>query len=204
MSFTIATLRSDLDEMLGAAVDAETWNEALKEEAIRQALRTYNLQGPAYETNLVVQVSGHEQSLSAITDMLTIECVAWPWRDGVRMEECAVRWRRVGNDVIRMDRRAPQAGEILRVRYRRAHAVAGLDGALETTVPDKHRSLLTTGAASAAATLRLRQISENPAVPSTAARELRLLRDDWEYWFTELLERLNGPVQSPVWVQAEC
>lgn len=201
MTFTLTNARADLAEALAAAVDAETWSEALKDEAIRQALRSYNLQGPAYEADVSVTVAGHEQSLAGIADLLTIECVAWPWRDGLMIEDSAVHWRRIGDDTIRIDRHAPQVGDTIRVRYRRLHTINGLDGATLTTVSDKHRTLLATGAASFAVTLRLRQISENPAVPDAAAEELRRLRDDWEYWFYELLERLSGIAQNPVWAK---
>jgi len=201
MSFTLPDLRTDLEKALAAAIDAATWSDTLKDEAIRQALRAYSLQGPAYEVDLPVTVAGHEQPLAAIADLLAIETVAYPWTDGLLIEDYAVRWRRIGPDTIRIDRQPPQVGETLRVRYRRLHTISGLDGASVTTVADKHRAILSTGAASFAATLRLRQMSENPAIPQKAADELRRLRDDWDFWFTDMLERLSGSVQNPVWAR---
>jgi hypothetical protein len=197
----LTDVRADLEKALAAAIDAATWSDALKDEAIRQALHTYSLQGPAYEVDLPVTVAGHEQSLAAIANLLAIECVAYPWSDGLMIEDYAVRWRRIGPDAIRIDRQPPQVGETLRIRYRQLHAISGLDGAATTTVAAKHRAILATGAATFAATLRLRQMSENPAVPQKAADELRRLRDDWDYWFTDMLERLSGSVQNPVWAR---
>lgn len=201
MSFTLSNLRADLAERLASAPDSATWTDALMDESIRQALQTYSLQGPAYEVDLEILIPSHEQDLAAIPDLLAIEYVAWPWRDGLLIEDCAVRWRRVGPTTIRFDRRAPQLGDTMRVRYRRAHTIEGLDSAATTTVIDAHRPIVATGAAAAILALRLRQISENPALPREAARELRVLRDQWEYDFGDLLERLGGGVQNPVWTR---
>lgn len=201
MAFDLEDAREDVVRMLGGEVDAETWSTPLLDEALRQALRAYSLHGPAYEVDLTVDVSGHEQDLSAIADLLAIECVAYPWHDGLLIEDQAVRWRRVGAFSVRLDGVRPMAGETLRVRYRRAHTVDGLDGASTTTLVDAHRSTLAAGVAGYAIALRLRQISENPALPLAAARDLEGLRLRFDAIFVEELDLLTGVTAGPVWAR---
>jgi len=199
MAFTLTDLRADLDALLATVPDAATWTTALKDGAVREALLLYSLHGPVHEGSVTVASSGHDQSLASLSDLLAIELIAWPWSDGVAMEDRAVRWRRISPTSVRFDRLAPQTGELIRVRYRRAHRVQGLDGAGETTVPDAHRPLLAEGAASAALGLRLRQLSENPALPEEASlrlHELRRLREDA---FLTHLAALHNATRSPVW-----
>lgn len=199
MSFTLTDLRGDVDALLADAVDPLTWSAALKDAAIRSTLQQYSLQGPAYEADVTVASAGYEQSLVALAGLLAVELIAWPWHDGLRIEEQAVRWRLVGPTTVRFDRVAPQAGDLLRVRYRRSHTLAGLDGASETTVADAHRFVLAEGATAAALALRLRQISENPALPREAAPLLEGLHEVRARHFVWLLERMQGGGQEPVW-----
>jgi hypothetical protein len=199
MPFTLTELRSDLDAALANSVDASTWGTALKDQAVREALLIYSLHGPAYEADLPVTTAGHEQDLGALPNLLAVEVVAYPWHDGLLIEDQAVRWRMVGATRLRVDRVAPQVGETLRVRYRRIHSVAGLDGAAATTVPDSHRATLALGATAAALGLRLRQMSENPAIPREAAAGVEAVRRERAGAFEAALERLQGEVRSPVW-----
>lgn len=201
MSFTITDVRADIDALLASAVDNATWTAAIKDEGARQALRAYNLQGPAYEADVVVTVTGHEQDLSVINDLVAIECVAYPWHDGLLIEDYAVRWRRIGAFSVRVDGIAPALGETMRVRYRSAHTISGLEGALTTTVVDAHRGLLAQGALAYALALRLRQISENPAIPHEAAALLQSLRRGWDDVFAQGLDMLSGATQNPVWAR---
>lgn len=201
MPFTLSDVRTDLDNLLATAVDAATWTQAMKDEATRQALRIYNLHGPAYEVDYAAAVSGHEQDLSGIPELLGIEAIAWPWVDGLLMEDQAVRWRKVGPTTVRLDGAAPAAGDTLRVRYRRAHTVNGLDGAAATTVVDAHRPVLATGAAAALVRLRCRQIGENPAIPREAREALAATDVALTQQFTWLLDRLAGEVHGPLWAR---
>lgn len=199
MSFALTDLRSDIDALLANAVDAATWTDALKDGAIREALLIYSLRGPAFEADVVVTLAGHEQELGVLPGLLVIEAIAWPWHDGLLIEDQAVGWRIVGPSAVRMDRVAPQVGDILRVRYRRTHTVAGLDGAAQTNVPDSHRGLLAEGAAAAALALRIRQVSENPAIPAQSVAVLRAEHQRREAQFTWLLEQMQGGSRLPVW-----
>lgn len=70
---------------------------------------------------------------------------------------------------------APQVGEVIRVRYTRRHCIEGLEGATETTVPERHRLVVGLAAAAYACDLRRRQLSENPAQPASAVATLEKL-----------------------------
>ncbi len=199
MSFGLTELRADVDALLAATIDTPTWSAALKDAAIRSTLQHYDLQGPIYEADLPVTTAGHEQPLGALAGLLLVELIAWPWHDGLAIEERAAHWRLVGPATVRFDSVAPQVGDLLRVRYRRTHTLAGLDGAADTTVPDAHRFVLAEGAAAAALALRLRQISENPALPGAAAAQLQALHEAHASRFVWLLERMQGAALGPVW-----
>jgi hypothetical protein len=201
MPFSLTDVRNDLDNLLATAVDVATWTQAMKDEAVRQALRLYNLRGPSYEVDLTVTTAGREQDLSAIPELMAIDTIAWPWVDGLLLEDQAVRFRKIGPTTVRMDGASPAEGDTLRVRYRRAHTVNGLDGATTTTVADAHRAVLAVGAAAALTALRRRQIGENPAVPHEAREALAAAGEGFEQRFLWLLDRLAGEVHGPVWTQ---
>lgn len=201
MSFTLSDVRTDLDNLLATAVDSATWTQGMKDEGVRQALRVYNQRGPAYEVDFVVSVTGREQDLSSIPEMIAIESVACPWSDALLMEDRSVRWRKVGPMTVRLEGVLPVAGETMRVRYRRGHKVSGLDGAVTTTVIDAHRPILSVGAAAALTGLRRRQISENPAIPLEARVALTEVGAALERQFVELIEEYAGEQHGPVWAR---
>jgi hypothetical protein len=58
------------------------------------------------------------------------------------------------------------------VRYSKLHAIQNLDSAAATTVPDRHRLLIGLLAGAWACDLRIRQLTENPAIPKEAVRHL--------------------------------
>lgn len=200
MTFALTDLRTDLAALLGSAVDSETWSDDLLDEGCRQALQFYNLMGPIYETSLSVTTAGHEQDVSAIAGLVTVEGVAWPWFDGALFEDEAMRWRMVAPTTLRLDRHAPAVGDLLRIRYRKAHTVSALDGAATTTVVDAHRGALVLGAAAQVLTIRIRQISENPALPRETPLLLADLRDDLQQAFARRMALCEGG-RAPAWVR---
>jgi hypothetical protein len=78
----------------------------------------------------------------------------------------------VGHNKVYFTAVRPAVGETIRVRYSKLHKIDDLDSAAATTVPDAHRSLVGLWAAAMACDLRRRQLSENPALPRDAAKEL--------------------------------
>ena len=191
---TLADYRTDLDNLLATAVDGATWTTALKDEALRQALA--ELDGHlVYETTVTIASSGYEQSLSAISDVIEVLAVAYPWTEGGSFAPdawAAVRWRRLGPASIVFVGVQPQAGELIRVRYTKQHRIQDLDGAAATTAPDLVRRALARGAAAYACELRIRQLSENPAIPGEAPGLLRRLADGWRTEFLDGITRAQS------------
>jgi hypothetical protein len=163
--------RSDLDNLLATAVDSSTWTTAIKDEALRHALLEYN-ELNVYESSFTVSNSGEEQDLSSLTALNQILSLAWPWSDGEVYEHRLVRWRYTANQTVYIEDGEPNANDLIRVRYTRLHAIQNLDGAAATTVPDRHRLLIGLLACAWASDLRIRQLSENPAIPKEAIRHL--------------------------------
>ena len=172
----IATYRADLDVLLATAVDSATWPTALKDEALARGL--WDFDGVLiYESELTVTTAGQAQDVSSLSALDEVLAVAWPWRTGGDFGQLAVRWRTVDDHVIYLERSAaPQVGDVIRVRHTRRHTIEGLGGASATTVPSRHAPLVTLVAALWAIALRLRQISENPALPAQAMPGLHALR----------------------------
>jgi hypothetical protein len=168
---TLADYRSDLDNLLATAVDAATWPDALLDEALRRAVDELNLL-LVYETNFTVATAGYEQDLSSLTDLYSVLAVAYPWQEGWDFAHTLAAWRSVGHNKIYFTAVRPAVGETIRVRYAKLHKIDDLDSAAATTVPDAHRSLVALWAAAMACDLRQRQISENPALPKDAAKQL--------------------------------
>jgi len=167
----LADYRSDVGNLLATAVDASTWTTALLDEALRRALGELNLL-LVYESDFTVATGGYEQDLSSLTDIYTVLAVAYPWQEGWDFARYLAVWRVVGPNKIYFSTVRPAAGETIRVRYCKQHKIDDLDSAAATTVPDLHRSLVALWAAAYACELRQRQLSENPALPNDAGKQL--------------------------------
>lgn len=203
MSFTLTDARADLDALLASAVDAATWTNALKDEALRAALAAYSLHGPVYESTVILDAGGAEQDIAALLPgLLAVEAVAWPWSDGAPFAAQVASWRpsgAPGRVYFEEGGGIPAAGDAARVRYRLTHALDGLDGATATTVPDAHRRTLAAGAAATACELRLRQIGENPAIPASAAAALGAARARFAREFDAALALSAARGPRPAW-----
>lgn len=172
MANSLADYRSDLDSILATAVDASTWTDAIFDEGLRLALGELNNQ-LVYEDDFEVATTGYEQDLSGITDLFNILGLAYPWVEGSDFGRCMTDWRWVGHNLVYFVDVQPQDGEIIRVRYSKLHKIDDLDSAASTTVPDAYRRLVGLWAAAYCCDLRVRQISEDPALPRAAAGDLR-------------------------------
>lgn len=195
----LSEYRAAVRDLLASAVDSATWTDALIDAALRRGLRSYDARH-IYESDFTVITAGHTQDLAALAaDLSEILAVAYPWHPHSDFDRAVVRWRGVGDQVVVLAGFAPQAGEIIRVRHTRRHAIAGLDAAAATTVPDRHCDLVALAGAWWACELRRRQLSENPAVPGEAAALLAevaaALRRDF---FSGLTQIQSG--SQPAWV----
>ena len=167
----LADYRSDVGNLLATAVDAATWPTALLDEALRRALGELNLL-LVYEASFTVITTGHAQDLSSLTDIYAVLAVAYPWQEGWDFARTLATWRLVGPNTVYFTLAQPTTGETIRVRHSKLHAIEDLDSAAATTVPEIHRGLVGLWAAAFACDLRQRQISENPALPPDADKQL--------------------------------
>jgi hypothetical protein len=194
---TLTDYRADLDGLLATAVDASTWTTALKDEAIRQALQQYNAV-LVYETSFTVVGSGYEQDLSGISGVNQLLALAWPWSAGADYASRMVRWRVVSGQTVYIENGEPAAQDVIRVRHSKLHTISGLDGAAATNVAEFHRRGLGLLAASWCCTLRVRQLSENPAIPQEAGGYLLELAARFLGEWKERLVSLQR-VANPGW-----
>lgn len=167
----LADYRNDVGNVLASAVDSSTWTTAILDQALRLALGELNDQ-VVYEEDFTVAASGYEQDLAGISALNNIVALAYPWVEGGDFGACLARWRRVGTNKVYFEQTEPQAGETIRVRYTQVHAIEDLDNAVATTVADQHEDLVCLWAAAYACDVRVRQISENPALPRDAKQHL--------------------------------
>jgi hypothetical protein len=189
MANLIADYRTDIDNLLATAVDSSTWTTAIKDQGLRMALDELN-DHLIYEASFTVTIAGYEQDLSAIVGLNQVRLVAYPWVDGSDFSGCLAEWRVTGINKIYLTRVQPAVGEILRVRYSKSHTISGLDAAVATTVADRDRSLVGWWGAAFACDLRIRQISENPALPAAAAGTLRLTSAQYKGRATEMMSHV--------------
>jgi hypothetical protein len=199
MMAVLADYRADLDGLLGTVVDSATWTTVIQDEALRQTLAEYD-DALVYEADFTVSVAGSEQDLSTLADVGQLLGVAWPWAGEDDWRLRAQKFRFSGKQTIILPGRLyPQVGDVIRVRYTRLHQIENLDSAAVTTVQEPaHRRLVSIGAAAWALDIRLRQVSENPAIPKEAAETLRRLRDAYRDRFDRGLAGV-GRASSVVW-----
>ena len=194
MEYTLTELRAEVVAALAGGDETATWSNALVDAALRRALQAVDRLGPVYEATHTVTTAGAEQELSALPGLLEVTGLAWPWHEGIAFEESAVRWRTVGEATkVRLRSGVPAVGDALRVRYRKAHTLEGLDGASTTSLPAELRASLALGGACFAVQLRARQAIENPALPRETVAWLRAWAEALEHDFVaELVGRTRS------------
>lgn len=171
----LAGYRTKIGLLLASAVDSSTWTTDMLDQGVRMALDELN-ELLVYEATFTVSSAGYEQDLSGVTDLFRVLALAYPWADGREFGQCLATWRLSGVNKAYFEQVEPQVGDEIRVRYLMTHKVEDLDSAVATTVPSVHEDWVQLVAAVHAAGLRVRQISENPAVPKDAAHTLRALQ----------------------------
>ena len=167
----LADYRTDLDNLLATAVDPSTWTTVLKDQGLRLGLGELNEQ-IIYEADFSVVSTGYEQNFATIAALYQVVALAYPWQEGSDFTRCTARWRRSGHHLVYFEYHEPRVGDIIRVRYTKLHTISGLDAAVATT-SDNWRSLVGLWAAAWCCDLRVRQVSENPALPRDTMQHLR-------------------------------
>jgi hypothetical protein len=199
MPAVLADYRTELDNLLAVAVDSSTWTTAIKDEAIRRAIDEYN-DSLIYESSFTVTATGHQQDLSALAALDQILAIATPWSNTSTFALYLKAFRTISYQVIYIEHHEPTAGDLIRVRHTKKHTIQNLDSAVTTTIPDNHKRMLSLGAAGWACDLRIRQISENPAIPKEAATQLRLIREEFMERFQRALSNAQQRI-APAWSQ---
>jgi hypothetical protein len=149
----LTDLRAALAADLADAGNA-LWTTDELDRAIRRALRDYSAAQPRRaETTLTLATAGRALDISAVSDLVGVERVWFPYDAGA--PEWPPRWRDFEvwpGETLYLDvAEEPAAGEVARLFYWGLHMLDGLDGATETTLPAADEDLLALGAAGYAA-----------------------------------------------------
>jgi hypothetical protein len=130
--------KSDLVSALGAEFLDERPNDAVLVESLRAALAEVCAFAPFEERSVVLEEDGREVDLSSLlVDLVEIGAIMREVdAEDAEGEWVGAKWRDMGSGRIQvLGGDEPLADEELFVRYRRAYAVAGLDGEATTTLP---------------------------------------------------------------------
>lgn len=157
-----STLAQFEARVLARLIDAASaiYATATIDEALRMALHDYSLVSPnTTETVITLPGDGREIAISALTGLLQVSEVWWPY-DSAATEETwppnRVRgyrvWWDLGSPVLFLDITEggpgqPQLDDELRLWYSKLHTVQNLDSESITTIRPDHESGIVTGAA---------------------------------------------------------
>ena len=159
---------------------------AVTTEAVRLALHEYAEAAPlAAEIVLTLPGTGHEIALSAVTGLLGVVDVWWPYDSAATSEtwppnrvEGWTLWWDDAQPVLFLNadnQGQPQIDDELRLWYTKPHTIQNLDSAAVTTVPTEHESLLVLGAAGFACLARAVDLSETAGQQTIATPNLGAL-----------------------------
>ena len=207
---TLVQLRDVVEADLTDALN-ETWSTAEVDRAIRRALFRYSEVRPQEAIATLDAVDGREYTLSALSGLLDVQRVWWPYdEDSPELHPAWVEfelWQ--GRTVLYLkSRRVPTVGCLpLRIFYTKAHTLNGLDSATASTYFVEDEELLVIGATAFAAIQRSRYVvdavnptSETPGQWRTWGRD-RL--KEFEDGLAQLGRRLLRHADSRVWPELE-
>lgn len=147
-----ATILADLDRRI--------WSDAALDEALRQVLDIYTRTNPRHaDTTLTLGAGGRELDVSTIADLLDVTDVWYPYTPDADPVRPQWEFWADARTIHLLDATAA-AGDAARIFYTAPHTIAGLDGALATTLPAPTMSLVVIGAAAFAATGRAIDVAE--------------------------------------------
>lgn len=196
MANDLASYRTLIDNILATAVDAATWTDAIKDESLRQALYQFDALS-IYEDSFTVTAATHEQ-LITLTGLNNIIAVAYPWSAGDDFASRQQYFRHTDDQTIYFEDIQPVIGQKIQVRYSKLHTIKDLDSAAATTVPTRHSRIISLLGAIHATTLRIRQLSENPAIPLAATHSLESVADRLSLEANRLLSSIRTTT-APRW-----
>ena len=191
-----ASLKTSLLSLLGASLALDGWDDAVLGEALGQGLADANVWLPPVESSFSVTTAGSDQDMTALSP-LQILAIATPWIASSNWQSAAVPWRTTAPGVIALNS-AAAAGQVIRVRYRKAYAVSGIGGATATTLPAMAERLLLLAAASHAYLIRYRQLSRRPSTAPSDLQSCKELADAYRRQFEQLVGGGAGE-HAPAW-----
>ena len=205
MTATLTTLRTRvLQFLLSSGLSA--WNSETIDEMLRQALAEYSDVFPRQvETVITCPAAGREIALSALTELVNVLDVWWPYDSTAdqwppnRVAGFRLDWDD-GQPLLTLTCTAgpePQANDEVRLWYTTPHHLDGLDGAAGTTILLQHESLIVYGAAAYTALAQLSALvaaGTPPAGISSAATAAAATRwaESCQAKYQGLLDRLHG------------
>ncbi len=213
MAATLAELRARALQILSDTGSA-IYTADLVDECLRHALADYSAVLPQeLETVVTLVGDGREVDLSALTGLLGVTQVYWPW-DSLATEETwppnQVRgWRLVWDDAspilhfTQLDGDQPQADDEVRIWYAAKQTINGLDGETATTVRLDHETLIVLGGAAYAALARAQALIETAGVDLYQVGLLGSWGQKMMSEFRARLAALRGAEarRGPTWVE---
>jgi hypothetical protein len=196
MAADVNSLKTGLLALVGASLAVDGWEDGVLAEAISQGLADANVWLPPVEASFTVVTPGADQDISSLAP-LQVLAVAYPWTAASNWRETAVPWRMTGPGVVTLNT-AATAGQVVRVRLRKAHTVSGLAGASSTTLPVTAERLLLLAAASHAYLIRYRQLSRRPSTAPSDLQSCKELAETYRRQFEQLVGG-GSSEQAPAW-----
>jgi hypothetical protein len=169
-------------------------------EGLRLAMHEYSQANPVgMETVLTLPAKGREIALSALTDLLDVTEVWWPYDSTVedwppsRVQGFRVWWDDAQPVLILSsdDGSQPQAADELRIWYTVPHKIQNLDAGDITTLRSIDETLIVLGAAGHACFSRSVDLSETAASSTTATPNLAALGARFLKEYRYLLAKLR-------------
>jgi hypothetical protein len=194
----LVSLKTHLLALLGASYSIDGWEDAVLTEALAQGLADTNVWLPPVEASFSVTEPGYDQDISSLAPIQVL-AVAYPWTEGDTFREAAVTWRMAGPGVLALGGVEPTAGMTVRVRFRKRYAVAGLDAATATTLPENAGRALLLAAASHAYLIRYRQLARRPSTAPSDLQSCKDLSDVYHKQFEAAVADSSGSL--PAWPQ---
>ena len=209
MPSTLAQLEARLSAML---IDATViFAEATLAESIRNALHEYSRAFPlAAETVITLPGAGREIALAALTGLLAVTDVWWPYDSTAseswppaRVNGFQVSWDHARPVLVLPDAGdQPATDDEMRVFYTTLHTVQNLDSAAVTSLPPDHESVVLGGAAGYACLSRASDLAEtisaNPFAVKNWQAQAKVYLDRFAARLAELKTRAaaGGPVSG--------
>ena len=183
-SATAGSLRGRMQTLLQDAGGA-LWDETALDEGLRLALEEYSRNRPQKAVGTLTGTAGREQPLSALTGLLDVEMVWFPynasdyppnWCDFSLLENA-------GTFALLLDCvTAPTAGDVIRVFFNKQQTLNGIAGAATTTFSAEDDSILVIGAVGYALYMRAAELNETSgqnavSTPNYGELAARFLQD---------------------------